>query len=144
VGREREAAQVADVLEAVAGIAVETEDRVRNSEAELVSGGGRELGAHQHEHALAISLERLRVEVVVVGDGDEAKPGRAGGRDHLARRAAPVGERGVDVDDARDAGVAVAGSLPHNLERVPESDPKREEAQSEQNGQGQQAARPPP
>src|SRR5207247_2218720 len=37
VGREREAAQVADVLEAVAGIAVESEDRVRKSEAELVA-----------------------------------------------------------------------------------------------------------
>ncbi len=143
VGGEREAAQVADVLEAVAGIAVEAEDGVRNPEAELVAGGGRELGAHQHEHALVVPLEWLGVEVVVVGDGDEAETRPAGGLDHLYRSASAVGERGVDVDDAGDAGVAVAGGLPHDLERTPEGDPQGEDAESEERGQGQQPARPP-
>ena len=84
---------------------------------------GRELRTHQDEHAVAVALERLRVEVVVVGDRDEGEAGRPRRRDHLLGRAAAVGERRVDVDDAGDPRVAVRrAASPTSAQRPPQGD----------------------
>jgi hypothetical protein len=107
VRREGVPAQLADVVERVRGIPREPEGRVGNAEAHDVSRDRRDLGAHDHQQAVALALHRLGVEVVVIGDREKAQPAAAGRRDDFLRRSPSVGERRVDVDDARQPRIAV-------------------------------------
>lgn len=134
---ERGAAEVADVLEPVPGPAGEAVDRVRNSEAQEVAGGRRELAAHEDQDALVVSLDRLGLQVVVVGDGEKAEAGLLRGGDDLVRRAAAVGKGRVHVDHPGHARVSVVEVVARNGQRAPEGDAqKRERPQGRRREQG--------
>ena len=142
MSREREPAEIADVFKAIEGIAGEPVARVGDAEAKEVPGSGRKLGTDEDEHSIAVALERLGIEVVVIGDHHEAGARRASRADDVLGGPPAVGEGGVNVDDSRNADVAVARRLSDDRERPPESD--AHEQQCEHGEEDQQRDAPAP